>query len=381
VNDAREALGVFTYLQDWASMGRCHNFLAQALEQLGQRNEALRHQQIALDLLRKARNHRGVAVVLNGLGVIYYKSGNLGMALRCYWQALRLSDSLKSVVHQGTALNNIANVYDDLGRQETAVAFYERNLALLQNVGVPSAIALAHMQIGNMYLKMDQLSKAEHHLREALALQKKIDDRRRQVFTNSYLGRVYFQRHERAVALYYFLEAYEQARSLGTLEIAIDAMKGLFHYYRYEGKEELAGHYLFEALQTATRYGDRLALLELYDLRATFEQQRRKPEAAALWKERYLHLRDSLFTPGLGKTVDSLEMAYENEMRSILLTKPPPPSSARLREENKSLYGTIRWITLSLLTLLVVLLALGRHRGAGPHQREQKKAADAIATT
>jgi tetratricopeptide (TPR) repeat protein len=92
---------------------------------------------------------------------------------------------------EGTLLNNLGKIYDDLGRQEEAHVCYEQVLHILREIGNRPGEATALHNLGFRYQQGGQYDLAQRHYEESLRLRKEMGDRGGEGITLDNLGGVY----------------------------------------------------------------------------------------------------------------------------------------------------------------------------------------------
>ncbi len=171
----------------------------------GQYGKALEFCEEALALYRQLKNPHGEEISLRIIGTVYHILGQYTKALEFKEKSLEISQRLKDSQGQGYALNDIANLYDDWGAHYKSLEYYQQALEIRRNLkdrhgegstllemvsaysqqgnlteamaqaqkgleiykelGVPTK--WAQQQIGDLYLDMGELDKAEPVLQEA----------------------------------------------------------------------------------------------------------------------------------------------------------------------------------------------------------------------
>ncbi|MGD0706089.1 MAG: BTAD domain-containing putative transcriptional regulator [Trebonia sp.] len=121
--------------------------------------DALRYMQLAVDLLKPtgASSLRGIA--LNNLGEVYWELGNPEAAAECYSQAREIFHEIGGQT-EGHALHNLARVYLHLGRVDEAIACLLDAIPQHRSYGdlVGEATALKHL--GQAHEKTGDLAQA-----------------------------------------------------------------------------------------------------------------------------------------------------------------------------------------------------------------------------
>jgi len=146
-------------------------------------------------------------VTLNNIGAVYQDLGKEQKALEFFNQALELRRALGERLDEAITLTNIGSVYGDLGEWQKALEYSRQALPLFRAVEYPSGEAAALNNIGAVYLKLDELEKALEYFNEALPLRRAVGDRSGEAVTLGNIGRVYEKLGERENAADYFIQA------------------------------------------------------------------------------------------------------------------------------------------------------------------------------
>ncbi len=81
----------------------------------------------SLDLAKKYGDRKGEATMLNNIGIIFHKKGELDKALEYYQESLRLKTNEKD---KTPTYNNIAVIYYKKGNYEKAIEYYEKAIEI-----------------------------------------------------------------------------------------------------------------------------------------------------------------------------------------------------------------------------------------------------------
>jgi len=160
-----------------------HNNLGDAMFELGELAEAMKHYRQAL------RINPNYATAHNNLGNAMLERGELGEAIKHYRQALRINPAYVE------AHNNLGNVMLKRGELGEAIEHYRQALR------VDPTHSLAHYNLGNALLKRGELAEAMKHYRQAL----QIDPAYVEAHNN--LGNAMLKRGELGEAIKHFRQA------------------------------------------------------------------------------------------------------------------------------------------------------------------------------
>ncbi|MCS7209846.1 MAG: tetratricopeptide repeat protein [Fimbriimonadales bacterium] len=218
-------------------------------------NETLAKELVAQALERarvEQKRPLAAARVLNDVGVDWYDARVLGVAQRCWEQALAIFESLiPSSLDVAATLNNLGNVARNRGDLELAQRYYEQALAIKERLAPNSlTVATTLASLGNVALERGDLALAQRYYEQALALYERLAPNSLDVAaTLSNLGAVALERGDLALAQRY----YEQALALferlapDSLQVAA-ALNNLGLVALERGDLALAQRYLEQAL-------------------------------------------------------------------------------------------------------------------------------------
>ncbi len=111
-----------------------------------------------------------VANVLNNTGVIYWQSGYLDDALQYFAQAVEIWKQIKNYNQLAAGLNNIGLVYRYKGELATALDYFYQSLSLWEDMGVKSQIGLSKYNIGVVFRQQADFDQALNYLNQAFHL-------------------------------------------------------------------------------------------------------------------------------------------------------------------------------------------------------------------
>jgi len=148
---------------------RCLYQLGFTLDNLAEKQEALRHYEQALELSRELRDAGQEANAHNSIGHLYVSLGDLDKAVEHLEQALALNRNAKDRQHEAAALNNLALVYERLDPPK-ARRLYESALALGREAGNREIQAKAIGNLALLDLEAGEAGSALERSRDALGL-------------------------------------------------------------------------------------------------------------------------------------------------------------------------------------------------------------------
>lgn len=158
-----------------------YNRLGLACWHLGKLDLALTYFERELRLGKKLRDRETQGTALNNMGAVYqdmaasqHDKEHLRKALRCCKTALNLKPDLKD---QAVILHNIACIYADLDKSGEAMRYYRKSLTLSKKTGDLHGSARTMLQLGHLYVLTNMFSPARKLLEEGFRKIQEVGDR------------------------------------------------------------------------------------------------------------------------------------------------------------------------------------------------------------
>lgn len=214
-----------TPIDDRSRLARVCTSVGDVYRVLGAGDEALRFYHRALKLEIGSTNRLGQAMLYEKLGLSNLELDQVGVALQCAREALRLREDLGDVVGQARSHSLLGAIQSRLGNHQTAMEHFERSRdldALSQN---QRGMSIALTNLGDAARALGDNERARAHYVEALTLARQIDDQIALARMYQRLGDLSFQEGDRETTRAYWSEALRIRERLGHSEEAI-ALRG-----------------------------------------------------------------------------------------------------------------------------------------------------------
>ncbi|MET8558715.1 tetratricopeptide repeat protein [Streptomyces sp. NPDC004959] len=160
-----------------------------AARQLGELDTARTTLASVVDLYREAHNEPGTARALGSLGITLHHQGRLPEAAEKLREALALQSGDALGGDRGWTLHALAAVERDRGYPGEALALLRESLDLHRENESVHGLAWAHYQLGQVWLRLDEVERASDSLREALELYGRTRDGRGEAWALTQLAR------------------------------------------------------------------------------------------------------------------------------------------------------------------------------------------------
>ncbi len=143
----------------------------------GDYEQARRHHEASLALMRSLGDQRAVSVELNNLGNVAMDQGDYEGAEMMLEESLAIKIALGDQFGQASTLNNLGLAAFGQGDFDAACSYYEQSLALKRSLEDTRGIAITLGNLGNTYLELGRFDRAYELLQESLALKQVLGDR------------------------------------------------------------------------------------------------------------------------------------------------------------------------------------------------------------
>jgi tetratricopeptide (TPR) repeat protein len=189
--------------------------LATYLHGRGQWQDLETTQRIALGAACRSADLFGRATAHSLLGIAYLQTQRPLDAERELWQALTLFDALDDLSGRANVRNTLAQLLELQARYREALEHIQPMIRPLETAGPPAHLAVALNTIGWLHTRLGEHDKALTHLRRALDLFDKIDDRHGYSAACDSLGYTYHQLGQYPTAVAQYQHALALRRELG----------------------------------------------------------------------------------------------------------------------------------------------------------------------
>ncbi len=153
---------------DSRAIGLAHYELGISYRQIGDTAIVREHITKAASALHAAGDRRHLAMVHSLSGITQAQEGRLDEAMAALRQAERLAVMVEAGDVLATVCGNQANVALMQHRHEQALALAERSVELQEQAGTPHGIGVALASLGQICVRLGNLSRAEQALHRAL---------------------------------------------------------------------------------------------------------------------------------------------------------------------------------------------------------------------
>ncbi|MEP0833951.1 CHAT domain-containing protein [Microcoleus sp. AS-A8] len=219
--------------------------------------QAIAKYEEALPLYRAVGDKAREGSTLNNIGLIYDDLGETQKALDFYNQSLPLARAVSDKATEAVILSNIGAVYDALGERQKALEYYNQSLPLFRGVDNKAGEARTLNNIGLVYSALGEKQKALDSYNQSLLLKRTLDNKATEAVTLNNIGRVYDDLGEKQKALEYYNQSLPLFRAVGNKAGESVTLNNIGRVYDKLGEKQKALDYYNQSLHLARASGDR----------------------------------------------------------------------------------------------------------------------------
>ncbi|XP_055988914.1 G-protein-signaling modulator 1 isoform X1 [Sorex fumeus] len=264
--------------EDLKTLSAIYSQLGNAYFYLKEFGRALEYHGHDLLLARTIGDRMGEAKASGNLGNTLKVLGRFEEAVACCQRHLDIAQEQGDKVGEARALYNLGNVHHAKGKQlawssaqdpghlpphgrdtlRRASEFYERNLALVKELGDRAAQGRAYGNLGNTHYLLGSFLEAAAYHKERLAIAKEFGDKaaERRAYSNLGNAHVFLGRFD--VAAEYYKKTLQLARQLQDPAVEAQACYSLGNTYTLLQDHERAAEYHLRHLLIAQELADRV---------------------------------------------------------------------------------------------------------------------------
>ncbi|MFH1516080.1 MAG: CHAT domain-containing protein [bacterium] len=133
-------------------------------------SESLVQFEAALELSKNPEAVESSDQVMNYLGVVYYRMGELQKALESHEKSLEILAISENEESKAIYYNNLGIVQKEIGLTREAAESFKKAMPIMRKLDRPEFLAVLYMNIGSVYYKLGRYEDALNFQKEALKL-------------------------------------------------------------------------------------------------------------------------------------------------------------------------------------------------------------------
>jgi len=307
---ANLAIGYARQLKDPKGMAGMLNQLGMIDDNRGEYNSSMQKYLQALSIYRNQKDAIGEAAVIVRLGVVELRKGNYDKAIGYFLQSLKISERSKNTYGRMEAYLTLAEGY--MGQKKLDVALRYLQTAEEINNTIPfSNLSLnIYNNFGVVYREMGMPHKAIAYLQKGMMLSDEPQYQGLHITLINNLAKVYNKQGNKTKSIALQKSALEKARSINNYLRELQTLTGLADTYGTSNAPQ-ALYYFNQALNLVKEKGAHKQQIEILSRLADLYKYQKNYETALLMKEQQNALADSIFYKSMAKQVVNLQSEYQ----------------------------------------------------------------------
>ncbi|MEH1827191.1 MAG: tetratricopeptide repeat protein, partial [Nostoc sp.] len=272
---------VMAVFQDYRILGT----VARAEEVLGFVEDAVTHNQQALDLFPEEELQEK-ATTLNNMAAVFAQQGDIPKAIALWEQNLEITEQIGDVKLKATTLNNMALVFAQQGDIPKAIALWEQSLEIKEQIGDVKGKAITLGNMALVFADQGDIPKAIALWEQDLEISEQIGDVQGKATTLNNMALVFAQQGgiPKAIALYE--KSLEIKEQIGDVKGKAATLNNMAQVFAQQGDIPKAIALWEQNLEITEQIGDvKLKATTLNNMALVFADQGDIPKAIALWEQ------------------------------------------------------------------------------------------------
>jgi two-component system, NarL family, sensor histidine kinase UhpB len=242
----------------------------------------------ALKIFEELKNETGIAFCYNGLGIQFYKQKNYSKAESYFKKSLVLKKKIGNKKAYSSGFIGLAVLYMDLKDYSQALENINLAISICEEFNMKDHLCEGLINKGMIYHFQDRQKEAHECFAKAKTLAEELRNANLLAKVNVELGGLYQDQSNKDRALASLLQGIEQAKRGKNLDFEQSAHRHLADLYYSNGQfkeafeEFRVFHMLYDSLEGSS------VKMQLYDMEAKYETQKKETEIALLKKDQQL---------------------------------------------------------------------------------------------
>lgn len=311
----------------------------------------------AKKIKEKLKDGKGIASTLIGIGTYYDKQSDSKNALDNYLHALRIFDSIKYEPGAASACLGIGNVFQSMNNYQKAIEYYQRSVDLYKKNNSPY-LSWALNNLANSLDKIGERKRAVALYNESLQMKLEAEDYYGAVFSINNIGMIYMKENkpEEALKSFHSALAINRSKKLEP-ETFGNSYRNIASAYIHDKKPKNAISYIDSIYPIAVEIKNADLIEDYYKLKAEYFQLTGNYKDACIYKDKYIHFKDSTLTFDINKQVAEADAKYKSEKKQKeieLLLRDNQINQLELSEKENRLQKQT-FIIISIIAILILL--------------------------
>ncbi|MGB0403219.1 MAG: tetratricopeptide repeat protein [Salibacteraceae bacterium] len=323
--------------------------------------EAIKYFTNSLKIKKEIKDNKGIASLLNNIGLIYNAQGKAAEALEYYTSSLKIKEEIGDKKGISASLFNIGIFYKNQGKTSEALDFYNRSLKIDEEIGFKEGVATNLLSIGLVYYGQGKIEEALDNYARSLKIGEERIDKRGVAYTLNNIGLIYDDQGNTKDALDYYTRSLQTSKEIGDKKGIAIALNNIGRLYKKKGKNKEALDYSLKSLSISKEIGSPFQIEKAAATLKEIYKLQNKGMQAIYMLELEIQMRDSIQSEEVAKQIAQAESRAEFE-KELLIQEQQEKEAARLEAEKVSRRNTIQYsgIGLGIFALFGLVFLFGK---------------------
>ncbi|MBU2914466.1 tetratricopeptide repeat protein [Reichenbachiella agariperforans] len=312
-NLLRRAINGAQSLNHTSFYGKIANNLGMVYRRLGLSDSALFFYSEAL--VSAETGSYALARIYTNMSMILNSRGELDSSSYCLHEAITIFEGIKHQKGLAVAHLNLGNIYYKLENDSLALFHYKQSLMNAQATDFKPVVSRNYLNIGSIYNTQNKTKEAKQSFYTALEIQQDTKDRSGIAASYRNLGDLYFVEENYDSAQYYYKESLRLFEELGNVEGIIRASRSIGEILMLLDKPNDAIMALEKARELAYTHKQIHEELKVLAVLKKGYLKLKNLDSAYLVGEREYMLNDSIFRQKSHDKIAELQTKYETEKK------------------------------------------------------------------
>lgn len=253
----------------------------------------------------------------NNLGLINWNNGNFEEALTYFFKALEMEEANDRKEATANPLNNIGLIYQDMGLYDKALEYHKKSLEVRREFNDFNRQISSLNNIGIVLKEQNKIDEAIKTYKQAIDLAKQENNLQELIILLENLGNAYNINDDINLAISTYLESVEVAKKFEGHQFKLwSVYNNLAAAYNELNQPERALFYLEKGFSVIKKFPEvKSRAAELYITAAETNYMLDNFKEARTYKERFVTLRDSIFSNQNAEAMAELDVKYETQKK------------------------------------------------------------------
>lgn len=306
----------------------------------------------AKDLAVKHDKQTELAIVLDGLGMLYYNLGDKKKCADYYFSSLKISEHLENKNLISKTLSRIGLLYNDQKEYVKAEEYLKRSLEITRELNNQEGIATNLNNLANVSMNKADFPQSINYLKEALNITAKTNNPLLEASHYLNFGKVYFKTKNFPEAMQYYAKALDIFNKTGNMAKIANCRLSIGEVELEARNYSVANEHISQALNISKEKGLKELMYRSYQL---FHQlSLSEKDTAQAYKFTILEnqWKDSLALGENKQSLARMELQYHFDKKE---------QTDRAEREKKTILNTAVIIAL-ILSIIIILLIMNQLR-------------------